>query len=506
MVEAPPAVFGVDSMVDDFAWWCREYLVQSIDAYDGAKLELEPFQLDFMGEALSRDEDRNWFWRSVALVLPRKNGKTVLLAAYALYRLVEDEGSPEILLSAASDKQAGRLFDAVVAFVRRSEYLSERLVVREYLGEIARADGRGKLMRMASDPKRLHGYNPSLVICDELAQWTEPKLRKAWAALTTGGGARSAAQTFVITTAGEAQERDEGILGRLIDANEQRGLAVKPHGGLTVSRNVPARTLVYNYSAPTTDPMDVDAVKLANPASWITPEFLQRQAENPELTSEEFLQLHACVWSDAAEAWVKRGAWDTLVVAGLEPEDGADIWVGIDAALTEDCTAVSWSWRIDDERVGVAAFVWAAKRGNAAHELVPGGRMDTRCVIPFIDRLAERFNVREVVYDLNRLEVVAQMLSEAGYLVADAWTQAANRSKAWSAWYGSVLTRQIAHDGDQVLAEHVCGAQAKMTEHGWKVEKLRQRRAQKIDALVASAMAHWRCALSTSGDPLMVFG
>jgi phage terminase large subunit-like protein len=503
-VEAPAwARYADETLVDDFAWWCRTYLVQSIDAFDGAALDLEDFQCDFMAEALSRDALGRWIWRSVALILPRKNGKTVLLAAYALYRLMTDDGMPEILLAASSDKQAGRLFDAIVAFVRRSPELSDALIVREYIGEIARADGRGRILRMASDPKRLHGYNPSLVICDELAQWNEPKLRKAWAALTTGGGARTAAQTFVITTAGEAQERADGILGRLVDANEKAG-EVERRDALTISRNEKARTLVFNYSAPTTDPQDVAAVKKANPASWITEEFLERQAANPELTPEEFLQLHACVWSDAAEAWVKRASWDALRVAGLEPEPGADVWVGIDAALTEDCTAVSWAWRVDDDRVGVGCYVWAARRGNAAHELVPGGSMDTRCVIPFVDSLAERYRVREVVYDKNRLEVVALMLSERGYVVADAWTQGANRAKAWTAFYGAVQTATIAHDGDAVLAEHVGGAQARMSEHGWKVEKLRQRRAQKIDALVASAMAHWRCQVASDVSPFLL--
>ena len=42
-----------------------------------------------------------------------------MLAAYALYELVYGRGRPEILLAAASDRQAGRLFDAAARFVRR---------------------------------------------------------------------------------------------------------------------------------------------------------------------------------------------------------------------------------------------------------------------------------------------------------------------------------------------------------------------------------------------------
>jgi phage terminase large subunit-like protein len=175
-------------------------------------LELEPFQLEFVEEALARDGDP-YLWKTLVLVLPRKNGKTSLLAAYSLFRLLTDDGQPEILLAAASDRQAGRLFDAVCAFVHQSPELQEHVHLRIHVGEIARKDGGGKILRMASDPATLHGYNPSLVVCDELHAWTKPSQRNGWAALTTGGGGRNLTQVVVISTAGPAEERHEGILG-----------------------------------------------------------------------------------------------------------------------------------------------------------------------------------------------------------------------------------------------------------------------------------------------------
>ena len=58
-----------------------------------------------------------------------------MLAANALYGLVYGEGKPEILLAAASDRQAGRLFDAASRFVRRHPAcpsgFAERASVRE---------------------------------------------------------------------------------------------------------------------------------------------------------------------------------------------------------------------------------------------------------------------------------------------------------------------------------------------------------------------------------------
>jgi len=488
------AEYAVATQGEHFAWWAENYCEQSVDVFAGKPLALEQWQRDFLDEALAVDEDGAPAWSSVCLVVPRKQGKTTLLAAYALWHLLEHDGAPEILLAASSDKQAGRLFDAVAQFARRSDFLREQVHVRDYAGEIARVDGNGKIIRLSSDPERLHGYNPSLVIVDELHAWQAPRLRRAWAALTTAGGARKSAQVFTITTAGESHTRDTGILGRLIDGNERQG-DVEKTGALTVSRNFAGRTLVWKYEAKTTDPFDTAAVKAANPASWITEDYLAKQAANPELSPDEFLQLHACVWSSGSRrAWIPRGQWQQLEVPDLTIPDDAELFIGIDAALNDDCLAVAFSWRIpDSERIGVKCHVIGAKRGVPCHELVAERSMDPRIAIEVVQDLAKRHKIREVAYDPNRFELAARILDEEGFTVVDAWGKRANQTRAWAAWYDGVTTQRIAHDGDLVLAEHVTHAEAEHTENGWKVRKIRGQGRVKIDALVAAAMASWRC-------------
>ena len=485
---------GKQSYGGHFSAWCERYLTHSVDQFAGQPFALEPWQDEFMREALAADDNGDFTWQSVCLLVGRKNGKTALLAAYALWHLLETDGSPEILLAAASDKQAGRLFDAVVAYVRNSPELAERVIVRGYIGEISRTDGRGKILRMSSSPERLHGYGPSLVICDEVAQWVTPNLRKAWAALTTGGGARRSAQTFTITTAGESHTRETGILGRLVDGNERQG-DVEKQAALTVSRNFAGRARVYRYEAQTTDPQDTVKIKEANPASWITEEFLARQAANPELSPDEFLQLHACVWTDGSRrAWIPRGAWQALEVPSLVIPDDAELFVGVDAALNDDCTAVAWAWRIPEtDRIGVKCHVIGARRGVAFHELVSERTMDPRIALEVIEKLAQNHRIREVSYDPNRFELAARMLGEQGFTTTDAWGKRANQTRAWASWFDGVQTGRIAHDGDLVLAEHVTHAEAEHTENGWKVRKLRGHGRVKIDALVAAAIATWRC-------------
>lgn len=488
------AEYAVATRGEHFAWWAETYCVQSVDVFAGQPLALEQWQRDFFDEALSVDEEGDPVFASVCALLPRKQGKTTMLAAYALWHLLEHDGAPEILLAASSDKQAGRLFDAVAQFARRSDFLRDQVHVRDYAGEIARVDGNGKIIRLSSDPERLHGYNPSLVIVDELHAWQAPRLRRAWAALTTAGGARKSAQVFTITTAGESHTRETGILGRLVDGNERQG-DVEKRDALTISRNFAGKTLVWKYEAQTTDPADTKAIKAANPASWITEEYLAKQAANPELSPDEFLQLHACVWTDGSRrAWIPRGAWQALEVPGLVIPEDAELFVGVDAALNDDCTAVAWAWRIPDtDRIGVKCHVIGARRGVACHELVNERTMDPRIALEVIEKLAQNHRIREVSYDPNRFELAARMLGEQGFTTTDAWGKRANQTRAWASWFDGVQTGRIAHDGDLVLAEHVTHAEAEHTENGWKVRKLRGQGRVKIDALVAAAIATWRC-------------
>src|SRR5687767_12158161 len=57
-------------------------------------------------------------YRTCLLMLPRKNGKTELAAAIAIYCLMFDSKQGEIYLAAADRDQAGKVFQAMVAMLR----------------------------------------------------------------------------------------------------------------------------------------------------------------------------------------------------------------------------------------------------------------------------------------------------------------------------------------------------------------------------------------------------
>lgn len=485
------ADYAAGTGVDHFAWWCRTYLVQTVDPFAGQPLELEEWELDYMSEALAVDKDLQLLWLSVVLVVSRKNGKTALLAAYALYHLFNDEGSPEILLAAASDRNAGRLFDACVAFIRANPELERAVHIREYVGEIALAGGGGKIIRLATDPTTLHGYNPSLVICDELHAWTKPSLRKVWAALTSAGGARQRRQVFTISTAGEASQRKEGILGRLIDGNESAGQLEQPDGGLTISRNFAAEAIVYNYSAPTLDPHDVKAMKLANPASWITEDYLRRQAENPELTDAEVLQLHGCVWATGERTWLDPALVGRLAdPRKLKLVQKHEIVLAFDGSYSRDSTVLFGA------TVEKHPYLWVQDLWEKPEDAGPGWRVKRLDVVNAIRDAMNDFRVVELAPDPPGWHREVEEWEETyGEVVVRFETNQPRRmGPACDDFEQAVRDEDFTTDGHEALLRHIAHCVPKR-RGGWKVvTKEEPDSPLKIDVAVGAIIAYHRAS------------
>lgn len=487
--------YAAGTEVDYFAEFCERYLVHSEDRWAGTPVVLEDFQMRLYGEALAVDEAENPVWDKIVICIPRKNGKTAMQAALAVYRLVTSEGNPEILLAASSEKQASKLFKFAANYVRQSPELSKLCRVRDHEGEIARNDGLGVIMRMASDPRRLHGFGPTLVVCDEIGQWTTPQLESAFDALTSGSGARSAPQIFSITTPGKAHERHSSVLGEILDS-AFRSEDVEHEAGLHIARQWDAKTLVYNYEAPTEDPSDIAAVKLANPAPWITEEFLSTQAAS--MRRSAFLQLHAGVWAEREDAWLPYGAWDHLADPEREVADESRIVAGFDGSDRNDSTALVgctigenphlfvlgvWEKPEEDEnwrvpRLEVEARIEEAIERFAVLELAcdpPGWRRE-------IEEWGERFgSVVALQFPTNRRQIMVE---------------------ACSKFYAAVMNGELSHDGNPALARHLANAVVKETPDGIYITKDHPNSKLKIDLAVAAVIAYARSQQVTGRDYL----
>lgn len=528
VVEAPWSAYAAGTRGAHFAWWLEENCKHSAGTLAGTPLILEEWQRVFFDEGMAVDELERPYWTTVVLDVPRKNGKSTSTAGVGVYEADQEEEQPNVGLAATSDEQASELFDAIGGFIVASPYLSERFHIRDYEGEIARTDGAGFIRRMRMDWRRLHGKNLSKLIADEIHAWSTQNLRKCWEALTTGDAARPGYQTWCITTEGEETEAEFSILTMLVEANEQLG-EVERRPGLTISRNHEARVLIYRYSAPMPDadpgPVRdayrdwarakekgsqdaqalreryeragkrcVEAVKLANPASWITEEFLLRKAIDPKISRAGFLRFHACVKADDDDQWIAN--WDAME-AGPIPL-GVPIDAAVDVGISHDCSAVVKAWlNPETDRVRLEAHVWASREDAVAHEHVDiGSYLRTDRLKNYLHELRRDYHLLTVSYDPRYFVESAQNLSDEGFVMVVMEQNSKPMADAYQQFYDAAAEGDLEHDGDPIFAAHVKAARGKKTDRGWKVSKVQHHR--RIDALVAAVMARYRAAFGSS--------
>lgn len=144
----------------------------------GQHLVMQPYQLNVIELTFGFvDENGLRQFNELMWVMARKQGKTTLMAALALYMLMADrEGSPQCYSAATSKDQASLLYGAMLSMVRQSPALSKRLhkgiiPSRSQDGLIFRAND-GYFTPLSSQTRNLDGLNVHFAAIDELAAIT----------------------------------------------------------------------------------------------------------------------------------------------------------------------------------------------------------------------------------------------------------------------------------------------------------------------------------------------
>ena len=153
---------------------------------EGEALRLYPWERRFLRGALVPG-------RAVsALSIARGNGKTTLCAAIAAAALAGPlrVRRGEVVIVASSFGQSRIAFEHVRAFLADRIGDRSRWRVADSYGVAAleHRESGARVRCIASDPRRAHGLAPSLVLCDEPAQWPPSSADRMFAALRTSLG------------------------------------------------------------------------------------------------------------------------------------------------------------------------------------------------------------------------------------------------------------------------------------------------------------------------------
>lgn len=436
----------------------QTYLKIPHGANEERKFRLQPFQLEIIRGAFAPGV------LTALISLPRGNGKTMLAAALALAEMFVGPRSAEVLCVASSAEQAGHVLKYAKQMIALSPELRDRIQV--YADRLYLPENDATLLPLPAEPGALHGYNPSLLIVDELHVVTED----VWEAATSVDGKRLEQLTLCISTPANSPE---SVMWRLVE-----------HGRSGSDPSFYFR----EWCAPEGCAKDDrEAWRIANPALCCPQPFLQESsliAKSKSLREPVFRQLRLGMWLSGAGVWLPWGAWEAC--EAQRPITGP-VCLAFDGSASGDSTAL----------VGcsLAGHIWL--EGLWENPGDPNWRVPRREVAGAVHRAFSRYDVQELACDPWgwRSEIEDWAACYGAEKVIEWNTAEARRmAPATDRLYQAVVDKAITQDGDPRLAAHIAHCVAKPTPQGDLVSKDKKGSKRKIDAAVAAIVAFDRAA------------
>ena len=415
------------------------------------------------------------------ILVPKKNGKTTLMAALALYHLATTPDA-ECVIAAASRDQAAIMLRQARGFIRRNPGLQKRMMSKQR--EIVSLVDEGRIRVLAADADTADGVLPTLALVDELHRHRTPEL---YGVFRDGLGPRDG-KMITISTAGDTEDSPLGEM-------RKQGYALKDFrrdGAYRFARSPDGGYVMHEWALDGDDDRsDMKVVKRANPAPWQTTTALRRRFESPTTTPWQWARFACGVWLQGENSWLPTGAWHACYDPKAAIPEGARVTLGVDIGTKTDTSALVRLWERDDGKVVVEAEVFSPAGDGTAMEIA--------LVEDAILAQRKRYKVRAVVYDKWSFERSAQELSGKGFLMIEQPMSPERMAIASQALYQAVMDGKIVHAGDPVLAAHVLAGTVKQHERGWRLVKGRDKRP--IDALIAMALAYTRFIAAKKARP-----
>ena len=461
----PTSLDTTESLGPAFERFAARYLVHVAGPSAGRPFLLEQWQRDWTYELLRVDAAGNFVYREALLGIARKNGKSALcsaLALFALFYLGARHPGAEIYALAGSLAQARIVFNDAKAMLEASPLRDFARIQRDSLlvketGAIFRVIPSGR-------PELLHGLRPLFFIGDEVHAWDDPEL---WVAMHTAQIHFPSALGVGISTAGFDLNSVLGDLYRRGEAGEEG--------------------FYFRWYAAST-PDDPATWKEANPSSWITQEALEREAK--KLPPAVFHRLHLNVWTRAIEHWLPLGAWDACRTDD-RIEDGESLWLGLDLGFKHDHTAVVEVAKHGDtyctRSTIFATHADASKPRPLAHHVFEDERQSHQAVLAHILEIARRHPINELVYDPAGSALLIEELEAHGMMCVEFPQSHVRMGRATDVLYGLITTQRVTHDGDDAFAAHIAACTVKRIAEGERLFKDRDR--SPMDSGIALAIA-----------------
>lgn len=490
-----------DKDAADFAVMFIESLCHTKGTWAGKKFELIDWQERIIRDLFGVLKPNGYRQFNTAYVeIPKKQGKSELAAAVALLLCCGDgEERAEVYGCAADRQQATIVFDVAADMVRMCPALNKRVKILASQKRIIYEPTNSFYQVLSAEAYSKHGFNIHGVVFDELH--TQPN-RKLFDVMTKGSGdARMQPLYFLITTAGtdtnsicyETHQKAKDILdGRKIDPTFYPVI----------------------YGADESDDWTDPAVwRKANPSLDITVGIDKVEAacnsakQNPG-EENSFRQLRLNQWVKQAIRWMPMEKWDACAFPIDEDElEGRVCYGGLDLSSTTDITAfvLVFPPRDEADKYIILPFFWVpedtldlrVRRDHVPYEVwEKQGRLETTegnvihygYIEKFIQRLGEKFNIREIAFDRWGAVQMVQNLEAMGFTVVPFGQGFKDMSPPTKELMKLVLEKRIAHGGHPVLRWMMDNIYIR-TDPAGNIKADKEKSTEKIDGAVATIMA-----------------
>ena len=471
----------------------------------GKRFWLLPWQ-----EQLIRDifgvvkPDGNRQFRTAFVEIPKKNGKSELAAAVALYLLYADnEPSAEVYGAAADRQQASIVFDVANQMVQMTPALMKRSKIMGATKRIVNYSNAGFYQVLSAEVGTKHGLNVSGLVFDELHAQPTPHLYNV---LTKGSGdAREQPLFFLITTAGT----DRNSICYAIHTKAK---------DILENRRVDASFYPVIYGIEDDDDWsDEENWRKANPSLGYTIPIdrvrdAYREASQNPAEENVFRQLRLCQWVTSTVRWIPEHIYEQgNRPIDLESLKGRDCYGGLDLSSSGDITAfvLMFPPRTETEPYYMLPFFWVpedtiplrVKRASVPYDVwvrqgylmsTEGNVIHYGFIEKVIEQLGELYHIREIAFDRWGAVQMVQNLEGAGFTVVPIGQGYRDMSPPTKAFYELLMKGEIIHGGNPVM-RWMAGNVVVETDPAGNIKPTKAKSAEKIDGIVAAIMALDRC-------------
>lgn len=436
---------------------------------------------------------------SAYIEIPKKNGKSELAAAIALFLLYADrEPSAEVYGAACDRNQASIVFDVAKQMVQMVPALLKRSKITAATKRIVNYSNTGFYQVLSAETGTKHGLNVSGLVFDEIH--AQPN-RKLYDVLTKGSGdAREQPLFFIITTAGTNKDSIcyelhskalDIISGRKADPSFYPVVY-----GLTEQDDWTDEKNWYKANPSLGHTITIERMREA---------FLNA-VDNP---AEEnvFKQLRLNIWTSATVCWIPEQIYDR----GSSPIDidelyGRECYGGLDLSSTSDITAfvLVFPPRTESEKYTVLPYFWLpedtlelrCRRDHVLYDVwkrkgfvntTEGNVVHYGFIEKHIEELGEKFNIREIAFDRWNATQMVQNLEGMGFTVVPFGQGYKDMSPPSKELFKLLMGGDIVHGGNPVLkwmAQNVVMRQ----DPAGNIKPDKEKSTEKIDGIVALIM------------------